>query len=139
MPGRVASVVLVATLLGVATVLTALTGCASDATPTPSPTPTTPRATFRGAASGYVVLGACSSAADSIIVRFDGHPAKYAGSITPTSMGFVGPGAAPWVLDASTKPAASADATRYVLDGVRLHDTAHPSRTITLTGTVVCP
>jgi hypothetical protein len=98
-------------------------------------------ATFSGDFSGTMSLNLCTAGnIGSLKVKVNGDSTVYLGSVSATSMGFVGPAGGPFTLtETSKKPTASSDGTTFDVTGVVLSDETLTHKSITVSGTLHCP
>ena len=130
----------------------ALAGCKSDAstdtatattggsTPTSAAQAGGASVTFSGDFSGTMTLGLCAGSGGSLQVHVNGDSTKYLGSVSGTSMGFVGPDGGPFgIPTGGKKPTAAADGNSFDVTGVVLSDPTLTQKKITVSGTLHCP
>jgi hypothetical protein len=94
--------------------------------------------TLTGDFTGKMTTNLCSGSIMSVTVVVDGDSTKYLGSISAKSAGFIGPSGGTFVA-ISTFPTVSADGRTFTLDHVALYDPTLTKKTVTATGTLVCP
>ncbi len=81
----------------------------------------------------------CTGGIASLKVLVNGDSEVYNGSVSATSIGFVGPEAADYTLAAgNAKPVVSSDGNSFTVTGEKLIDLVS-KKSVTLTGTVTCP